>query len=505
MAGFGRLNAAVLGGVLCVTTAICSGGALGASLDQTTAIADFLSTYEKSVAMIMTVRQDFDYVTPWKKLPMSRGVGTGFVIEGDRILTNAHNVANARYIEVVKQYEAKRYPAKVEFIGHDCDLALLSVNDASFFRDMVPLSFGGIPRVNSTVHTCGFPMGGRQLSITEGVVSRIEYGTYSHTQAHTHLLVQTDAAINPGNSGGPVLQDGKVVGVAFQGLQSADNIGYMIPTTVIQHFLTDVQSGGYDGFGTPGFSTFEGLHNPFYKAFLRIPSEISGVVVTNVVRGGTAEGVLQKGDVLTRIDDFDIDNDGMIRIYGLRVDFSEAIDIRQIGQTVEIGFYRNGEPRTADLKVALNAPLLAWARQYDIEPKYHLYAGLTFVTVSRNYLETWGRNWPVEIPFPLRYLFFHANDIIDDPNRKEFVVVSEILPDEVNAYVSGFKNQVVQTVNGMTINALEDLRLAFEKDIDGYWIVCFMNNDSPMIIDAQTARQRHAEILERYNVPAASN
>ncbi len=504
MTGLNKLNAVVFSAIVCAA-AICPAQTLRPDPDDPITIADFLSTYEKSVAMIMTVRQDFDYVTPWKKLPMSRGVGTGFVIDGNRILTNAHNVANARYIEVIKQYEARRYPAKVEFVGHDCDLALLTVDDASFFNDTVPLSFGSLPQVNSTVHTCGFPVGGRQLSITEGVVSRIEYGSYSHTQAHTHIIVQTDAAINPGNSGGPVLQDGKVVGVAFQGLQSADNIGYMIPTTVIEHFLTDVKSGTYDGFGTTGFATFDGLHNPAYKAYLGVPAEAAGVVVTEVIRGGTAEGVLQKGDVLTRIDDFNIDNDGMIRIYGLRLEYAEAIDRKQLGETVEIEFYRDGKPQTAELEVALNAPVLAWSRQYDQEPKYRIYAGLTFVTVSRNFLESWGRNWPSEIPFSLRYLFMHANYLVDDPNRREFVVLSEILPDEVNAYAAGFKNQVVQTVNGMTIHALADLQQAFETDIDGYWIVRFMNNDSPMIIDAQKARRGHDDLLRHYHVPAASN
>ncbi len=109
------------------------------------------------------------------------------------------------------------------------------------------------------------------------------------------------------------------------------------------------------------------------------------------------------------------------------------------------------------------------------------------------------------MPFTLRYLFMHANHLIDDPKLKEFVVLSEILPDEVNAYVSGFKHQVVESINGVKINALSDLPAAFEKDVDGYWIVRFMNNDSPMILDAKAARQRNADILTRYAVPAASN
>ena len=526
MSGNGKFKAIAISTLLGITGALCPAACLSMAITDAlklppvlTALAvapvpaptdpdtmaDFISTYEKSVVMIMTVRQDYDFVTPWKKPPMSRGVGTGFVIEGNRILTNAHNVANARYIEVVKQYQARRYPARVEFVGHDCDLALLEVADPAFFADTVPLSFGQLPRINSTVHTCGFPLGGRQLSITEGVVSRIETGTYAHTQAHTHLIVQTDAAINPGNSGGPVLQDGKVVGVAFQGLQAADNIGYMIPTTIVRHFLKDVETGTYDGFGTPGFAAFDGLHNDAYKAYLKVPPQVQGVVVTEVVRGGTAEGILQKGDVLTRIDEFDIDNDGMIRIYGLRLDYTEAIDRKQLGQTLQIEFYRDGEPHTASLKVALNAPILAWSRMYDVEPKYCVVAGLTFVTVNRSFLESWGRNWPIDIPFTLRYLFMHANHLIDDPNRKDFVVLSEILPDEVSAYVTGFKNQIVEAINGKKINCLDDLKTEFEDDINGYWIIRFMRNTSPMILDAGLARSRHQDILRRYNVPAEAN
>ena len=143
--------------------------------------------YEKSVVMIMAVYQEYDYITPWKKGAMGRGLGSGFVIEGNRILTNAHNVANQRYIEVKKQNYAQRYPARVQFVGHDCDLALLTVADPAFFMDTEPVQFGGIPTINSTVQTCGFPMGGRQISITEGVVSRLETSVYSHSQAAQHL------------------------------------------------------------------------------------------------------------------------------------------------------------------------------------------------------------------------------------------------------------------------------------------------------------------------------
>ncbi|MHC4297576.1 MAG: S1C family serine protease, partial [Planctomycetota bacterium] len=209
-----------------------------------------LSRPHEAVILIRSVKQDFDYVTPWKRAPLSRISGSGFVVAGNSILTNAHNVSNSRYVELRKENVASRYVARVVFVGHDCDLAMLTVDDPSFFEGTRALELAGIPKVNSTVSTYGFPVGGNRISVTEGVVSRIEMDTYVHSGADKHLAIQTDAAINPGNSGGPVIQDGKVVGVAFQGLTGAENIGYMIPTTVIRHFLEDVEDGKYDAFGS---------------------------------------------------------------------------------------------------------------------------------------------------------------------------------------------------------------------------------------------------------------
>jgi S1-C subfamily serine protease len=462
-------------------------------------------TLERSVVMIRSVQQEFDYVTPWKQASMGQGIGSGFVIAGRRILTNAHNASNCKYVEVRKEYLAKRYPAKVAFIGHDCDLAILTVDDDSFFDDMVPLEFGDIPKVNTTVQTYGFPVGGRRISVTEGVVSRVQMDVYSHSRADSHLVIQTDAAINPGNSGGPVLQDGKVVGVAFQGLREAENIGYLIPTTVIEHFLNDIEDGKYDGFGSIGFAFFPGLHSRSYADYLKVPAGQQGIVVLRTMLNSSVEAVLQAGDVITKVDQFDIDNDGMIQIYGLRLHMAEAIERKQMGENVELTFYRNGELNKATAVAALNRPVLAYWREYDIPPRYEVFAGLTFVPVSRNFLESWGRTWITDIPFYLRYLFNDSDQLNTDRQRKEYVVLSEILPDEVNSYCSAFRNEVAESVNGVDIRSLDDLRSAFAKGSNGFCIIKFMGTPTPLILDSAKANEHHPGIMTKYQVPAESN
>ena len=461
-----------------------------------------LSRPHESVILIRSVKQDFNYVTPWKRAPLSRISGSGFVVTGNKILTNAHNVSNSRYVELRKENIARRFVARVVFVGHDCDLAMLAVDDASFFEGTAALELAGIPKVNSTVSTYGFPVGGDRISVTEGVVSRIEIDTYVHTSADKHLVIQTDAAINPGNSGGPVVQDGKVVGVAFQGLREADNIGYMIPTTVIRHFLDDVEDGQYDAFGSMGTIFYPGLHNVSYRDYLKVPPNEDGVVVLDTVMHSSLESVLKPADVMTRIDDYNIDNDGTVNVYGLRLSISEVVESKQIGETTELTFYRQGKRMTATATVALNRPTLERARQYDRPPPYVCFAGLVFVPATRNFLETWGRQWPRDIPFYLRYLYAHSMKLNEDRQRREYVVLSAIMPDDINSYADPFKSQVLDSINGVKIHGLDDVQTAFEQTTEKFYEITFMGNNRILPIDAEKARLRHEPILEKYHIPA---
>lgn len=460
--------------------------------------------FEKSVILIRSVHQDFDYVTPWKQKAMNQSIGSGFIIEGNRILTNAHNVSNIRYLELTKQNVAKRYPARVAFVGHDCDLATVTPEDTSFFDDTIALEIAGIPRVNSTVSTYGFPMGGNRISVTEGVVSRVETDTYVHSGADGHLVIQTDASINPGNSGGPVIQDGKVVGVAFQGLRMAENIGYMIPTTVIKHFLDDIEDGKYDAFGSLGVLMYPGLHSESYRDYLQVPAQEEGMIVISTMMHSSVETILQPNDVITRIDEYNIDNDGQVQIYGLRLDMSEVVETKHIGQTAEISFYRGGKLMRKTAKVALNRPILEQARQYDKPPRYVCFAGLTFVPLTRNYLETWGRDWQSKIPHYLRYLFINSIQLNTDRERKEYVVLAEILPDEVNSYAADFRSQPLESINGNRIWSLDDVDKAFKQTVESFYSIQFLGNNRMLPIDAEKARLRHPLILNKYNVPAES-
>src|SRR5690606_11822592 len=198
-----------------------------------------------------------------------------------------------------------------------------------------------VPKLESQVRVIGYPIGGQRLSVTRGVVSRIDFSAYSHSRADQHLIIQIDAAINPGNSGGPVIQDGKVAGVAFQGLRQADNTGYIIPTPVVRRFLKDVEDGSYDHYVDLAISTFR-LFNPAMRTALKLPDNGLGVLVTNVTPTGSCDGTLKAGDILVSIDGHPIDSAGQILLDGEKVDLNEVVERKFADDTVQLRFLSDG-------------------------------------------------------------------------------------------------------------------------------------------------------------------
>ncbi|MFA5562809.1 MAG: serine protease, partial [Candidatus Caldatribacteriota bacterium] len=187
----------------------------------------------EAIVKVYTVSNSPDYYNPWSMQGPRASSGSGCMIEGNLILTNAHVVGNQTFLQVRKYGDTQRFTARVVAVSHLTDLALLTVDDEQFFEGEPALSLGELPETQQEVLVYGFPMGGDMLSITKGVISRIEHQPYVHSSS-VFLAGQIDAAINPGNSGGPVLVEDKIVGVVMAGIPSAQNIGYMVPVPVIR-------------------------------------------------------------------------------------------------------------------------------------------------------------------------------------------------------------------------------------------------------------------------------
>ena len=320
-----------------------------------------------------------DYRTPWNAGLPSGGSGTGWLVGENLFMTNAHVVSNANRLIIRKVGNPEPLAAELVHIAHDCDLALLRLVDPKPFEGVKKLEVGGIPKLDTEVIVVGFPIGGDRLSVTRGVVSRIDFRSYTHSGMDQHLAIQIDAAINPGNSGGPVLQDGKVVGVAFQGYSGsvAQNVGYMIPTPVIRRFLKDIEDGRYDHYVDLSASDLP-IQNPAQVKALGLPGGDRGVMIADVNSIGSSGGVLEVEDVLLEIEGNPVLSNGLIKVDGELVDLNEIVERRFAGDKVKVKVWRKGKELDLTLTLKRFEPYLMMANQYDKRPQFVLFAGLLF-------------------------------------------------------------------------------------------------------------------------------
>lgn len=321
-----------------------------------------------------------DFMRPWNRMNPKEISGSGFLIDGGRIITNAHVILFGSQVYVQPDKSDEKLPVRVEAFSPRMDLAVLRLEDPEALGDREPLQIDeSLPKPRSDVNVYGYPIGGDQLSITKGIVSRVELASYS-IKLSFGLRTQIDAAINPGNSGGPAIHNGQVVGVAFSGVRAADNIGYLIPGREVAHFLNDAEDGKVDG--KPGlWEYFQTVENPVLRTQLGLPKNVGGLMISHI-RDPHPDQLLRVGDVLIRVGPYAIDAQGNVvdpsgLVLGCRYYFSElAVDGK-----LPLTIFRDGQ------EISLEVPVTSRPRELipaldGKYPRYFIFGPLTFEAVS---------------------------------------------------------------------------------------------------------------------------
>lgn len=446
------------------------------------------------VVRVYCTYQDPDYESPWQSVAPRGSSGSGVVIGKNLILTGAHVVANSTFLQVQKPSDPRKTVARIEAISHDSDLALLRIEDGSFTKGIAPAKLGDLPALRDQVSVVGYPVGGDEVSITEGVVSRIEVQRYEHSQRHL-LAITVDAAINEGNSGGPVFHQGRVVGIAFQSLPDAENIGEMVPAPVIKTFLAGIQRKKSQLVPGLGIGT-QNLENPALRQWLSMQQGDTGVLVNAVQFGTTAFGVLQKGDVLLELDGLKIADNGTVRYRGrFRCQFDVVVGEHFVGDRIRAKVLRKGKR----LNVAMTMQPMAWLVprfEYDQQPSWFQFGGLVFQKLTGEFLRVWGDNWWEKAPKEFLHLF-HSGERTE--SQQEIIVVSQVLADEVNVGYEHFHNDYVVEVNGVKLRDLKQF-VGIVDEAKGE-VVVRTGSGGTVLLDVKSARKADARIRRQYHVP----
>lgn len=481
----------------------------GVLLLPVSALADVRHT----VVQVFNQSREVNFQYPWQNGDINSSYGTGVIIAGNRILTNAHVIDNSLQLQVRKVGSDKKFRAEVAFISDERDLALIKVADPEFFADTEIMELGTLPILGDEVTTYGFPVGGKQLAITRGIVSRIDYDYYAHS-GYPNLVCQIDAAINPGASGGPAIVNGKLAGLNFQGLERADNVGYIIPVPVIESFLADVVDGKVDGVPEIAF-----IVQPMENAQLRkrygLEEKDGGVLIPRLSGLEKERGLLKVGDVVVSMDGQPVGNDSTVRFATAdRIDSNILIARRQVGERLPLGIIRDGKRIDIDfpLSYTLKDSRIVPGHQSNYIPDYEVIGGLVIVEVNEDLMREW-KYVPPAIDLQ-RYEYRRTGkDTVD-----RLLLVVSVLPDEINLGYEDTRFAVLKTVNGAEVSNLNQVREhlkppaipaatplaavdpAVAKAAD-YVVLGFAPHDTQVTFSRKDIAARMPEIAERYGLP----
>ena len=518
----------------------------------------------KSVVKIFVTHCGPWYSQPWEMDVSSSSTSSGFITSTiDReIVCNAHGVVNCTSIRIRKYGESKKYNAKIKYIGHDCDLAILTVLDNKFWRSCTFIEFLNItPSLQDTITVLGYPKGGDDLSVTQGVVSRVGFTNYSHSLMYL-LTIQIDAAINDGNSGGPCLDiNGKVIGVAFQGINDADNIGYCIPVRVVNHFIKYMKNGNKKYIIPCLPVVYSSIENYSMKQYLKMikpknnktkddktkdteqhdkqekkqeekedyqgvdddddeEEEMQGILVDKIYPFTDAANKLKKQDVILEIDGTEIGDDGTIS-YGKnsRIDLNYIITNKFDGDNVKLKILRNGEIENVDITLKKNNGLCR-IHLYNEQVDYFIFGGLVFLPLSRPYLQhKFGDGWNKKSPSTLKYVYYNR---LRKFENQQCIILSQVLASDTTCGYHNYKHYILQSIcyndNGNEIEIeiinLKHLSLTVDKlikntknndndkelKIDTKFIKFKFESQQIIVLNINEALNATPEILKRHKI-----
>jgi len=466
-----------------------------------------------------------NYSQPWCSDAQTSSTSSAWPIrmaDGSlRIITNAHSVEHAALVQVKRHRLEQKWVAKVLCVGPDCDLALLEVPDPEFWKGLQPMSIlPELPALQDSVSVIGYPTGGENLSVTQGVVSRIDLVEYAQNGV-TLLGVQIDAAINSGNSGGPVVDaKGNCVGVAFQNLDGSDedgaeNIGYIIPTEILIHFLEDyMRNGRFTGFGSAGIYT-QALESPVLRQALGMSKAHSGIRVKAIEPASASHGVLEPDDVILRVDGHKVGNDGDVDMEWGRIPFNYLLNKKFPEESCNLQVLR-GDGAGKVKKISLKLVLQRNKNLVDVDaggphnspgsmtPRYIVAGGLVMVPLTQPFLEAaFGEDYADERPseMPVEILNLLDNGMRESEDHEK-LVLTQVLASEVTVGYSDLEYEVLESFNGVKVKNLKHLAELLDANQDVYQKFNFSSKEV-VVLDSKKAQDMLPSILEQNMIPMA--
>ena len=266
----------------------------------------------------------------------SNGIGSGFIYNNDGyIMTNSHVIEGATSIKVILM---SGDVVEASVIGDDeyADIAVIKI-DKKYVSKVATLGSSDAINVGDTVFTIGSPISSEYYgTVTRGILSgknRLVNVTVESSNDWIMNVMQTDAAINPGNSGGPLCNaNGDVIGINSMKLvqSQVEGMGFAIPIEDAISYANMIVNGekikrSYLGLRMVNVSSTYNFANEDIKIDSKV---ISGVAIIEILKDGPCNNTgLKKGDVITKIGDYNIKTVAELRYHLYKYKPNDKINI----------------------------------------------------------------------------------------------------------------------------------------------------------------------------------
>ena len=464
---------------------------------------DMTEKMKDSIVYLKISYYGYEQYQPWKNKDLAEGWGVGCSVAENQVITTAYNVEDAAVINVKRFGQNEFIPAKIKIVDYESNLALIELDPNAIKKTLAPLKF-------SAKYEKGAEVNFYWLSATEQVYSGRGYldraTVDSSSTGFCRTLNFVAANVSDDTSDGQLYCIGtEALGI---GCWSNSKEAGIIPAEVINRFLNDAKNGSYNGIGAVGFLTTK-LLDPALRKYLKLPDEMqNGVYISDVYTIGTGSDELKTGDVLVSIDGFELNPYG--RFTHPKYDalfFDYLITSKTAGEKITFDIWRDGKSEKIEAVVKnfdVSQMLVPWY-DFDSQPQYFIIGGCILQKLTKTYLAARGEDWTGKVePHIYNYLINEAFKPTDE--RKEIIVLSYVLPGDINLGYHGLSQFVIDSINGMKIRSMKDIPQALKlKPQEKYDIIEFELNQPKIVLDRIKIQEADTLIAKTYGIDKLVN
>ncbi|MHC5102309.1 MAG: PDZ domain-containing protein [Planctomycetota bacterium] len=459
---------------------------------------DLSEPMKESLVYLDISSSSYDLSQPWNPLPISKKSGYGCAVGPYEVLTIAENVADAAYVQTRRYGQNAYIPATVKIVDYEYNLCLLELDKSAMDKPLTPLSFiESFPKGEQL--TAYWLSSGNHLTTSQATLDRAEMSRSLVSFVSTLTFFATNVS-RPFGDGQVCCHESDPIGIAAWG--SETDVG-IIPAETINRFLSHCKKEGYSGFSSSGFRA-SALLDPARRKYLNVPDDIKhGMYISDVYTIGTGCKELQLGDVILSIDGKQLNPYGRYEHPEYkRISFSHILSQIPDGTQIPFQIIRNGEIMALEItgsNVASDNMLVPYYL-YDKQPEYFVTGGYIFQRLNRDYLGMWGNEMSGNAP---PHLYHYQKDFSYKPTqeREDIVILSYVMPAEINLGYQQLSHLVVDSVNGMKIASMKHFADTVTAADNGDVLEITFEMDSPvLIIPKSQLTSANAQISRLYGI-----